>query len=277
VIGLSAFTVFLLGLRHGADPDHLAAIDNVTRNAYTKTPLLSRFVGTLFAGGHSIMVLSLSALVGLLGARFAAQGQLIETIGTWISIVMLVVIASMNLRQLRRGDAVRPQGIKARLMPRALRDGTSALVAIPIGLLFGFGFETSSQVAAYAVAFGANSGIWGAVIVGAMFCLGMIVTDTLDSVLVHRLVAFRSDRLPRLMSIWLIAVTIFALAVAVYEIVQVCGLFSASSETDLALSAILVIALGAVFAYVFVQSRTTPQFPTSDTPPVAALPIGEGP
>ena len=53
MIGSSAFTVFVLGMRHGADPDHLAAIDNVTRNAYVKTPLLSRFVGTFFAGGHS--------------------------------------------------------------------------------------------------------------------------------------------------------------------------------------------------------------------------------
>ena len=53
MIGLGAFTVFVLGMRHGADPDHLAAIDNVTRNAYVKTPLLSRFVGTFFAGGHS--------------------------------------------------------------------------------------------------------------------------------------------------------------------------------------------------------------------------------
>jgi high-affinity nickel-transport protein len=277
VIGLSAFTVFVLGLRHGADPDHLAAIDNVTRNAYTRSPLLSRFVGTMFAGGHSIMVLSLSAIVGLLGARFAAHGELIETIGTWISIIVLVGIAVMNLRSLRNGGGAGPTGLKTRLLPRALREGTNALLAIPIGLLFGFGFETSSQVATYAVAFGADAGIWGAVVVGAMFCLGMIVTDTLDSVVVHRLVAFRSARLPHIMRVWIVCVTIFAIAVAVYEFVQVCGWFTPSGDSDIKVSAALVLALGAVFAYVLAQTRAQPRTTPSDLPPVAALPTGEGP
>src|SRR5476649_1050136 len=118
MIGLAAFTVFALGLRHGADPDHLAAIDNVTRNAYERTPLLSRFVGTLFAGGHSIMVLALSELVGLLGARFATHGALIETIGTWISIVVLLALAALNVQQLRSGDTDRIAGAKTRLLPR---------------------------------------------------------------------------------------------------------------------------------------------------------------
>ena len=277
MIGLSAFTVFALGLRHGADPDHLAAIDNVTRNAYAKTPLLSRFVGTMFAGGHSIMVLAISALVGLLGARFAAHGALIETIGTWVSIVILIGIALMNLRQLRRGDTSRLAGAKTRLLPRALREGTSALLAVPIGLLFGFGFETSSQVATFAVAFGADAGIWGAAIVGSMFCLGMIVTDTLDSVLVHRLISFRSDRLPHIMRVWIGSVTIFALAVAVYEIVQVCGVVQTTKDTDLEVSTVLVIGLAAIFAYVLFQTRKQLHTVVSETPPVAAITTGEGP
>ncbi len=275
MIALSAFTVFALGLRHGADPDHLAAIDNVTRNAYTKTPLLSRFVGTMFAGGHSIMVLALSALVGLLGARFATHGQLIETIGTWISIVVLVGLATVNLRQLRQGDTSRIAGAKTRLLPRALREGRNALLAIPIGLLFGFGFETSSQVATYAVAFGAGAGVWGAVIVGLMFCLGMIVTDTLDSVVVYRLISYQSDRLPRVMRVWITSVTIFALAVASYEFVQVLGW--QLPLTDLQVSAALVIGLAAVFCYVFYQTRKDPRHSLSVPPPVAAIPTGEGP
>jgi len=235
---------------------------------------LSRFVGTMFAGGHSIMVLALSALVGLLGVRFSSHGQLIETIGTWVSIVVLIAIAGFNLRQLRSGDATRLAGAKTRLLPRALRDGTNALLAIPIGLLFGFGFETSSQVATYAVAFGANSGVWGAVVVGSMFCLGMVATDTLDSVVVHRLISFRSDQLPRLMRVWILAVTIFALAVAVYEVLQVSGWQSPLS--DLQISAVLVAALAAVFAYVFHETRRGR--PTrAETPLAAALQIGEGP
>jgi high-affinity nickel-transport protein len=270
MIGPGAFTVFVLGMRHGADPDHLAAIDNVTRNAYTKTPLLSRFVGTFFAGGHTVMVLAISALVGLLGAHFAAHGALIETVGTWISIAVLLLVAALNVRALRSGDS-RLAGTKTRLLPKRLREGSSALVAIPIGLLFGFGFETSSQLAAYAVAFGADAGLAGALIVGAMFSAGMICTDTMDSLLVHRLISYRSDHVPALMRIWIVSVTILAVVVAVYEMAQLFGWRSPLS--DLGVSAVLVSSLVLVFAYVFARTRRA----ATGAPPAAAANLGEHP
>jgi high-affinity nickel-transport protein len=252
VIAASAFTVFALGLRHGADPDHLAAIDNVTRNAYSRTPRLSRFVGTFFAGGHSVMVLAISVLVGWLGTRFGAYGAAIETAGTWISIVVLFAIAAVNVRALRNGGD-RVAGVKTRLLPRALREGGSALLAVPIGLLFGFGFETSSQLATYAVVFAADAGVLGAAAVGAMFCAGMICTDTLDSLLVHRLVAHRSAALPAVMRVWIGSVTVLAVVVALYELAQVLGW--RSPVADLTLSGGLVTALLVVFVYVFVRTR----------------------
>ena len=252
MIGTGLFAVFALGLRHGADPDHLAAIDNMTRNSIDERPWLSRFVGTLFAGGHSIMVLSIAALVGLLGAHFAAHGALIETIGTWVSIVVLFAIAILNVRQLRAGGT-RLAGAKTRLLPRALREATSPWVAVPVGLLFGFGFETSSQIATYAVAFGVNSGLLGALLVGAAFCLGMICTDTLDSVLVHRLVSDRSTLQSHTMRVWIVAVTLVALAVAGYELAQVLGWQSPVSDIDISYA--IVASLVAVFAYIFAQTR----------------------
>lgn len=270
MIGSSAFTVFVLGMRHGADPDHLAAIDNVTRNAYVKTPLLSRFVGTLFAGGHTIMVLAISVLIGLLGTRFAAHGHTIERIGAWVSIIVLFAIAAMNVRSLRSGS-MRVAGAKTRLLPRGLREGSSALLAVPIGLLFGFGFETSSQIATYVLVFGVDAGIVGGLLVGAMFSAGMICTDTLDSVLVHRLISFRSDRLPALMRVWILSVTILAVVVAVYQLAQILGWYSPVSE--LTVSAALVVALVLVFAYVFVRTRRS----AADVPLTAAVTSGEVP
>ncbi|MBC5814991.1 MAG: hypothetical protein GIW97_00475 [Candidatus Eremiobacteraeota bacterium] len=261
MIFTSAFTVYALGLRHGADPDHLAAIDNLTRNSIEKKPLLSRFVGTLFAGGHTIMVLAVAVLVGYLGTRFSAHRQLVETIGTWISIAVLLIIAGMNLRQLASGNTDRIAGAKTRLLPAFLRNGNSPWLAIPVGLLFGFGFETSSQVAAYAVAFGADAGVVGALIVGSMFCAGMITTDTLDSVLIHRLVSYRAGRLPRVMRVWIWSVTIFAVAVAAYELAQVLGYMP--PVPDISVSAILVASLLAVFAWVFYTTRPSRvEFPT---------------
>jgi high-affinity nickel-transport protein len=206
----------------------------------------------MFAGGHSIMVLAISVLVGWLGTRFAAHGAVIETVGTWISIVVLLAIAAANWRALRTGSD-RVAGVKTRLLPRALRESGNALLAVPIGLLFGFGFETSSQLATYAVVFAADAGVLGAAAVGAMFCAGMICTDTLDSVLVHRLVSYRSAALPAVMRLWIGAVTVLAVVVALYELAQVLGWRSPVS--DLAVSGTLVAALAFVFISVFVRTR----------------------
>jgi len=252
MIGAGAFAVYALGLRHGADPDHLAAIDNLTRNSFEKRPWLSRFCGSLFAGGHSVMVLAIAALVGFLGARVGAHGAIIETIGTWISIAVLVLIALLNLRQLKDGDG-RLAGVKTRLLPRALRNGTSPWLALPVGFLFGFGFETSSQVATYAVAFGVGEGVSGALLIGAAFCLGMICTDTLDSVLVHRLVSDRSSLLRGTIRVWIWSVTLIAFAVAAYELAQVLGW--QSPVQDIYVSVTIVITLLAVFVYVFTRTR----------------------
>jgi nickel/cobalt transporter (NiCoT) family protein len=263
MIAASAFTVFALGLRHGADPDHLAAIDNMTRNSYEKRPLFSRFIGTLFAGGHSLMVLAIAALVGLMGAHFSAHSATIEKAGTWTSIVVLLAIAAVNMRQLAAGKSDRIAGVRTRLLPKVLRDCSSPWVAVPVGILFGFGFETSSQVAAYAVAFGAEAGALGAVIVGSMFCAGMMTTDTLDSILVQRIVSYRAGRLPHVMRVWAWAVTLFAVVVAAYELAQVFGY--TPPVPDIVVSAILVTSLLAVFVWVFITTRPKRPVPISSS------------
>ena len=265
--GVTAFTVFALGLRHGADPDHLAAIDNLTRNSLGARERLSRFVGTLFAGGHSIMVLSIAALAGLLGGRLAAHGATLETIGTWISIVTLFVIAALNLRQLALGRTGPIAGIKSAMLPPALRAATSPLAAVPVGLLFGLGFDTSSQVATYALAFTAGGGIAFAAVIGLIFSLGMAVTDTLDSMLVHKLCTRAPLELVRTTRVWIAAVTGLALVVGGYELAQVLGW--QSPVPDLTVSGILVAALLGVFAWTYLA------VPTSGGRAGALTPAGE--
>jgi len=259
MIVAGAFTVFALGLRHGADPDHLAAIDNMTRNSVERRPRLSRFIGTMFAGGHSVMVLAIAAIVGYLGVRFASHAPLVETIGTIVSITVLLFIAVLNVRQLTASQTDRVMGAKTRLLPAFMRDAASPWVAIPVGLLFGFGFETSSQVAAYAIAFAADAGVAGALLVGSMFCAGMACTDTLDSLFVHRLVSYRAGRLPHVMRVWIWSVTLFAFGVAAYELAQLLGW--QPPVPDIAVSAILVTILLAVFAWIFVSLRSLERAP----------------
>jgi len=252
MIVTGAFAVFALGLRHGADPDHLSAIDNLTRNSFAERPRLSRFCGTLFAGGHSVMVLSIAALVGIAGTQFGAYAGPIETAGTCVSIAVLVLIAILNMRQLRAGSA-RLSGVKARLMPRAFREATNPWVALPVGFLFGLGFETSSQIATYAVSFGVGNGVVGAIFVGTMFCLGMLCTDTLGSMFVHRLISDRSSLQAGTVRVWIWSVTLLALFVGGYQLAQLLGW--RSPVPDLFVSGTIVAALLCVFGYVFASAR----------------------
>jgi nickel/cobalt transporter (NiCoT) family protein len=247
--GLGTLTVFVLGMRHGADPDHLAAIDNVTRNSHAHKPRLSRFTGFFFAAGHSMMVLSLAVFFSSLTVAVAGRAWL-EALGTWLSIAILLLIAALNVRALLRNEP-RPSGPKARLLPRLLREARNPLVALPIGLLFGLGFETSSQLAAYGVALSHGGGFLTGALVGVAFCGGLVLTDVLDGFLVHHIVAHRSNGLPFVARLWLWIVTVFAVAVAGYEIAPYFG-FHADERSDLVFGLSLVAVLVLTFVAVFV-------------------------
>jgi high-affinity nickel-transport protein len=238
-LSLAVLAVFVVGLRHGADPDHLAAIDNLTRNANDRMPRASRFVGSLFAVGHSAMVILTAVAAAALGARIGHISEPVERAGELASIGVLLLMAGLNITTLMRGGSTT---LRSRLLPKTLRDATHPLVAIPIGALFGLGFETSSQLVAYGTAFSSTKMSAG-LLIGAVFCLGMICTDTLDSLLVARVVTTNGESAQHARRWWIIAVTLVALAVAGEEIMTVLGYPPPFDE--ITLSAITVVLLGA--------------------------------
>ena len=61
--------VFMLGLKHGVDPDHLAAIDGLTRFNAGRRPLLSRWSGLLFSAGHGVVVTAVAIFVATMWTR----------------------------------------------------------------------------------------------------------------------------------------------------------------------------------------------------------------
>ena len=247
--------VFMLGLRHGADPDHLAAIDNITRNSAQRQPLVSRFAGALFASGHTAMVLAIAAVVGFWGTKLSGADTAIEKAGTWVSVLALLAIAATSLWQLRVGMTGRIAGFKIRLLSPILNSATTAWLAIPIGFLFGLGFETSSQLATYAIAFRSNSGAGSALVVGLAFCTGMICADTLDSFMIYRMVTYRGEGFRNLTRVWILAVTAFTVLIAAYELTAALGLTLPISE--LAVSGTLVVGLLVTFIWIFVAARPT--------------------
>ncbi|HTV72643.1 MAG TPA: hypothetical protein VME66_02920 [Candidatus Acidoferrales bacterium] len=248
----SLMSVFVLGIRHGADPDHLAIIDNMTRNSYAGSPKSSRFVGTLFALGHSVMVLCIAAIVGTLGGHFRAQGAALERAGTLVSLGILLLVAGINVAQLLH-DGEPSAGYRSRLFAPTLRLSNHVLVALPVGLLFGLGFETSSQLATYTLAFTVGAGAVGALAIGLAFCAGIVCTDTLDSVLVHRFMSASDAVRLRAKRTWLWAVTCLAVVVALYEGAQFAGWRPPFPE--LGFSAGLVAVLGAVYIFIITQAR----------------------
>jgi hypothetical protein len=86
----------------------------------------------------------------------------------------------------------------------------------------------------------------------------MLCTDTLDSVLVHRLVSDRSSLQLSTIRVWVWSVTLVALVVAAYELAQVLGW--QSPVPDIFVSAAIVASLLVVFAYVFARTRSVRTF-----------------
>lgn len=233
----------MLGLRHGADPDHLAAIDNLTRNAARSQPSASKFVGTLFASGHTLMILGIAVVIGALGQHAGLFGAGLQRAGTWLSVIVLAIMAVLNLHRLLTTRESAPVGIRMHLLSSLTRSGNVA-AALPVGFLFGLGFETSSQIAAYVVI--ASGGFASALAIGVSFCVGMILTDTIDSVVVSRFVRTGSGVV--VARAWLLTVTLIAVTVAIYETLQLLGYEVPLPE--LALSGLLVAACTIVFAVI---------------------------
>jgi high-affinity nickel-transport protein len=206
-------TAYMLGIRHALDADHIAAIDNTTRQLMTKNerPLS---VGFWFAIGHSSVVFVLTVLFGL-GARtlvrpFLDNGSmfhaLAKIIGTIVSVGFLYAIAALNTRTLsrtwrqsriRRTDLPPDDASEKELdrcgMLNRLFSPLMKLVAKPwqmyfIGLLFGLGFDTATEISLLVLSgTGAASGLpWYAILcLPVLFASGMSIIDTIDGSLMN--------------------------------------------------------------------------------------------
>ena len=105
-----AALVFVLGVKHGLDPDHLVAIDGLTRFNSQADRRLARWCGALFSLGHGTVVIAVALVVGVAAGRWIVPAWLDE-VGTWISIGFLVALgSSISPRysaRLRTGSSVR--------------------------------------------------------------------------------------------------------------------------------------------------------------------------
>ena len=204
-VGITAYT---LGMRHAFDADHIAAIDNTTRKLVGegKRPLS---VGFFFSLGHSSVVFVLAVLLNF-GIR-ALDNQVRNEnsglhsvtgiIGTGVSGTFLYLIAALNVivlagilkvfREMRRGayndeeleEQLAKRGLMNRILGPLARRVDTPWKIYPVGVLFGLGFDTATEIALLVLAGSAVvSGLpfYAILSLPILFAAGMCLFDTAD-------------------------------------------------------------------------------------------------
>ncbi|MCU1493192.1 MAG: hoxN 1 [Acidimicrobiaceae bacterium] len=203
--GLLAYT---LGMRHAFDADHIAAIDNTTRKLMSegKRPIS---VGFFFSLGHSSVVFALAVLLNFgiraLDAQVRNGGsglhQVTNVVGTSVSGFFLYLIAALNVvvlvsivrvfRGMRRGEyddaeleaQLDKRGLMNRFFGKLGRRIDTPWKMYPIGVLFGLGFDTATEVALLVLsgtAVASGLPFYGILSLPFLFAAGMSLLDTID-------------------------------------------------------------------------------------------------
>jgi high-affinity nickel-transport protein len=204
----TALLAYSFGLRHAVDADHIAAIDNVTRKLMQegKRPIT---IGFWFSLGHSTVVvlaaLAIAVTTTELASHFGSFKAIGGIVGTSVSTLFLFVIAGMNIvilagiwrtfRHVRAGGAyadedfdllLNSRGLLARLFRPAFGLISKSWHMLPLGFLFGLGFDTATEVALLglsATQAGQGMSIWSIMVFPALFAAAMSLIDTTDGVL----------------------------------------------------------------------------------------------
>jgi high-affinity nickel-transport protein len=204
----TGITAYTLGMRHAFDADHISAIDNTTRKLMSQgqRPLS---VGFFFSLGHSTVVFVLAfllavgvkALNGPVKHGQSALHKATSVIGTTVSGTFLLVIAVLNIVilisilkiffQMRRGTyneqqlerELNSRGLMSRFFGRHLDRIKKPSHIYPVGVLFGLGFDTASEIALLVLAGSAGAAglpFYAIICLPVLFAAGMSLLDTID-------------------------------------------------------------------------------------------------
>ncbi len=204
-VGVTAYT---LGLRHAFDADHISAIDNTTRKLMQegKRPLS---VGFWFSLGHSTIVFMLAFLISV-GVRSldgpvkndsSTLHQTTNFVGSGVSGGFLYIIAALNIvvligiikvfREMKSGkfneetleEQLQKRGFMNRFFGRLTKTVTKPQQMYPIGVLFGLGFDTATEVALLVIAGTAGAAglpFYAILCLPVLFAAGMSLMDSID-------------------------------------------------------------------------------------------------
>lgn len=202
----TALLAFTFGLRHAVDADHISAIDNVTRKLVHdgQRPVS---VGLFFSLGHSTIVIALTFAIALAATQIRSRLPALESaggvIGSAISAIFLIAIAIANIavlidvlrayqhKQDAPGDAGDPKTFTVRgplnhIFGPVMRLVDRSWKMYPVGVLFGLGFDTATEVGLLGIAAieaGKGLPITDILVFPLLFTAGMSLIDTTDGIL----------------------------------------------------------------------------------------------
>lgn len=207
VLGGLGIVAYVFGLRHGVDADHIAAIDNTTRKLMQdgKKPCT---VGMWFSLGHSTVVVAL--IIGLIFATRAVTTNIPALqstgaiVGTLVSGSFLWIIGFINavivigiykifqtlkqgkLNQAELDNLLENRGFMNRYFRPLFKLISKPWHIYPVGVLFGLGFDTASEVALIAISVGIGVStsipVYYILVLPLLFTCGMVTVDTADGV-----------------------------------------------------------------------------------------------
>jgi high-affinity nickel-transport protein len=204
---------YSLGLRHAFDADHISAIDNTTRKLMNegKRPIS---IGFWFSLGHSTIVVAIG--IGIVLAEKAVYGavhnphstleQFGGVFGTVVSASFLYLIALLNVvilagilrvfRSMRQGNydeaelerQLQNRGLMYRFFGRWMKSINNEWQMYPVGVVFGLGFDTATEVALLATtALLASQSLpfYSILCLPLLFTAGMCLMDTIDGIFMN--------------------------------------------------------------------------------------------
>jgi high-affinity nickel-transport protein len=257
-VGVLAYT---FGLRHAFDADHIAAVDNTTRklladntaNGNTRKPLS---VGFWFSLGHSTIVFTLAfllsvgvkALAGQVENNSSGLHSATGIIGASVSGVFLWILGILNLavllgilkvfREMRSGvyneeqleEQLNKRGFMNRFLGGLTKSVRKPWHIYPLGVLFGLGFDTATEVGLLVLAGGAaafNLPFYSILVLPILFAAGMCLMDTVDGVFMNAAYGWAFARPVRKV---FYNITITAISIAVALIIGTIELLSVLAD-----------------------------------------------
>ncbi|MDP9093865.1 MAG: HoxN/HupN/NixA family nickel/cobalt transporter [Actinomycetota bacterium] len=257
-VGVLAYT---FGLRHAFDADHIAAVDNATRkliadNGTKEEPRKPLAVGFWFSLGHSTIVFGLTfllaigvkALAGQVESSSSGLHSITALIGGAVSGTFLWIIGTLNLvvllgiikvfREMRRGvfseqeleDQLNKRGFMNRFLSGLTKSVRKPWHIYPVGLLFGLGFDTATEVGLLVLAGGAAAftlPFYSILVLPILFAAGMCLMDTADGVFMNAAYGWAFARPVRKV---FYNITITAISVAVALVIGTIELISVLAD-----------------------------------------------